>query len=59
MRDRNEHESEKKEIERVQGPAEEAGQKCFSLNRIKRFEKVDRFHVSDVIVDLAIEKSGV
>ena len=54
MRDRNEYKREKKEIERVQGPAEEAGEKCFSLNRIKRFEKADRFHAPDVIVDLAI-----
>jgi hypothetical protein len=59
LRHRNEHEGEQKEIERVQGPAEKAGEKRFSLNGIKRFEKADRFHVSDVIVGLAIEKSGV
>ena len=54
MRDWNEHESEKKEIKRVQGPTEKAGEKCFSLSGVKRFEKADRFHASDVIVDLAI-----
>ena len=44
VRDRDEHEGEEEKIERVEGPAEEAGEESVALVASQRLEKPDRFH---------------
>ena len=59
MAERNEHERDQKEIERVQRPTKKAGDKRIPLFAIERFEEPDRFHCLDLIADLTIEKPGL
>jgi hypothetical protein len=59
MPHRHEHESEQKKIERIQRPAEKAGNERVALNVIKRLEKPDRFHRFGLIAPFTIGKRVV
>jgi hypothetical protein len=42
--DRDQHEGQQKEIERIERPTEKAGQKSAPLRSVERLEQSDRFH---------------
>ena len=44
MPDRDKDKGEEKEIERIQGPPEEASDESVALSAIQRFEQTQRFH---------------